>query len=208
MSTLAVLVIEARTHQDPERRREAFGELVQRFQDAAYSWAFRLLGDGHLAQDATQEAFVTAYQQLSQLREPDAFGGWLRKIVVSQAHRLRRGQRPAASDAMEKVVETAVDGPAAAVERIELKDKVLAAIQALPEHEQVVTKMFYLNGYSQQEIARMLELPLTTVKKRLQYAREHLKQIMVAMFAPPPAPVPIPVPVRTRRRTPGPADRW
>jgi hypothetical protein len=73
----------------------------------------------------------------------------------------------------------------------------LAAIQALPEREQIVTKLFYLNGYSQKEIAKLLQIPVTTVKKRLQYARQHLRGVMASMLdvVVPTAPVPVPIPV-------------
>ena len=78
----------------------------------------------------------------------------------------------------------------------------MTAVQALPENEQIVTKLFYLNGYSQKEIARLLELPLTTVKKRLQYARRNLRGILVSMmdaFVPEPDPTPLPAPIPVRR---------
>ena len=57
-----------------------------------------------------------------------------------------------------------------------MKDHVLAAIRLLPDHERTVTTLFYINGYSQQEIAAFLEVPITTVQKRMQYARQHLKE--------------------------------
>jgi len=56
-----------------------------------------------------------------------------------------------------------------------MKDHVLAAIRLLPDHERKVTTLFYINGSSQQEIAAFLEVPITTVQKRMQYARQHLK---------------------------------
>ncbi len=212
MEKMDILVINARNYNlSVNQRHLAFGELVNRFYDAAYHWAFTILGDAHQAQDAAQEAFVSAFQSLEQLREPLAFPAWLRQIVVSQAHRLVRGKQLAT-----RPIETAPDipdlepGPVALLEDAELKDKVMAAIQALPENEQIVTKMFYLKGYSQKEIAGLLELPLTTVKKRLQYARRNLKSIMVSMVdamtptAVPAEPVLAPIPVQSRRRQPRP----
>jgi RNA polymerase sigma-70 factor (ECF subfamily) len=201
MEKTDILVINARNQNlSVNQRHLAFGELVNRFYDAAYRWAFAVLGERHQAQDAVQEAFVTAFQSLEQLREPMAFSGWLRQIVVSQAYRLVRGQQPDFSP-IESTPDlpTAEPGPAAILEDIELKERVMTAVQTLPENEQIVTKLFYLNGYSQHEIARLLELPLTTVKKRLQYARRNLKGIMVSMvdsFSPQPEPVLVPVPVR------------
>lgn len=207
MEKTDILVINARNQNlSVNQRHLAFGELVNRFYDAAYRWAYAVLGDSHQAQDAAQEAFVTAFQNLDQLREPLAFAGWLRQIVNSQAFRLVRGEQPEAGS-----IETAPDlpapepGPAAILEEVELKERVMAAVLALPEKEQIVTKLFYLNGYSQHEIARLLELPLTTVKKRLQYARQNLKGIMVSMMdtmtptAVSPEPVLVPIVLRNGR---------
>ena len=204
MAGMKTLVLTARDKQiSRKRRHDAFGELLVRFEDAAFEWAFAVLADSHLAQDAVQEAFVMAYQKLEQLREPYAFPGWLKQIVVSQCHRLiRRKKIELHSIETTNHIPTPEPGPAAAVEEIELKQKVMTAIQALPEHEKVVTQLFYLNGYSQKEIAKLLELPLTTVKKRLQYARRDLKGILVSMFdvvVPAPLPVPVPVPSDPQR---------
>jgi DNA-directed RNA polymerase specialized sigma24 family protein len=74
----------------PAARREAFGELVIRFQDMAFACAFAVLGDVYLAQDAAQEAFIVAWQKLGQLREPAAFPGWFKRIVLTQCNRLIR----------------------------------------------------------------------------------------------------------------------
>jgi len=157
----------------------AFGELVERFRDAAETWAYAILEDGALAEDAAQEAFLTAYQNLDQLREPKAFPAWFKRIVLTQCSRLTR-KKTLAVELLDEDAAPAADPTDEIAER-ELKDNVLQAVQNLPEHERTVTELFYLTGYSQQEIARQLELPLTTVKKRLQYARERLKETMPAM---------------------------
>ena len=216
MQKLEKLVITARRQDiDVSERHHAFAELVSRFQESAYQWAYGILADTHLAQDAVQEGFVTAYQNLEQLREPAAFAGWFRRIILSQCGRLVRNKR-----VITRPIDLTSDlpaneaGPAAAMEMTELRDNIMTAIQALPEHEQVVTKLFYLNGYSQKEIARLLELPLTTVKKRLQYARRRLRVMMVSMtdtLAPQPVPQPKPIPVRVRSQYPVQPDnevRW
>src|SRR5215467_9981996 len=77
----------------PAVRCEAFGELVIRFQDMAFACAFAVLRDAYLAQDTAQEAFVIAWQKLAQLREPAAFPGWFKRIVVTQCTRLTRCKR-------------------------------------------------------------------------------------------------------------------
>lgn len=160
---------------DGERQR-AFVALVVAFQDTAYGYALALLGDRGWAEDATQEAFLTAYHHLDELREPAAFPGWLRRIVHTHCRRLTRlKQLPTASlDPTADPPGTSAD-PAGNLDRDELQRAVRAAIHSLPERERTVVLLFYLGHYSQTEIATFLDLPLTTVKKRLQYARERLR---------------------------------
>lgn len=204
--SIAELVTQAREQRfDTAVRQAAFAALVNRYQGMAYRVALSLLGDPDLAQDVVQEAFVTAYRQLGELREPAAFGGWLRQITQTQAYRLlRRQQLPTTSlDDVQVQGHSSLD-PAVALETIEMKQRVMAAVMALPENEQVVTRLFYVNGYSQKEIAGLLELPLTTVKKRLQYARQHLRGILTAMWTTVPEPLPalVPVPVHIEPERP------
>jgi len=203
MHELEQLVNSARNGRiSKEARQHAFAELVEQFYETAFRWAYTRLNDADLAQDATQEAFVIAYQKLHQLQEPKAFAGWFKQIVLSQAYRLLRDTRPLThAVSLSQEIATPELGPAALMENDELKEKVMTAVQALPDKEQIVTRLFYLNGYSQKEIAHLLELPLTTVKKRLQYARRNLRGILVSMmdvFAPEPELTPIPIPVQTR----------
>lgn len=166
----------------PERH-EAFGELVTGFQDMAFGCAYSVLGDFYLAEDAAQEAFITAWQSLHQLRTPEAFPGWLRRIVLTRCNRLTRGKRlqivPLEIGAN---TPSAIPDPHATTEQRELREKVLAAIKALPEKERLVTTLFYINGYTQADIGEFLQVPLTTVNKRLYLARQRLKESVIEMF--------------------------
>jgi RNA polymerase sigma factor (sigma-70 family) len=160
----------------------AFGEIVQRYQDLAFACAYAVLGDFHLAQDAAQEAFITAWRNLDQLRKPEAFPGWLKRIVLTQCNRLTRGKR-VQTVGLDGVAElpTGGAGPEALYEHKEQRLAVWRAIRELPEHERMVTTLFYINDYSQNEIAAFLEIPLTTIKKRLFCARRKLRERMLAM---------------------------
>jgi RNA polymerase sigma-70 factor (ECF subfamily) len=170
-------------------REDAFGELIARFQSVAQRWAYDVLGDAHQAQDVTQDAFLTAFQRIDQLRDPAAFPAWLKRIVLTYCSRVTRRKSPyllpldddntpALSDDTPPLAD-----PAAHAEDRDLKEQVSRAVRALPKHEREVTELFYITGYSQQEIAEALAVPLTTVKKRLQYAREHLREAMPPMSA-------------------------
>src|SRR3954464_154852 len=90
MSDVAMLVAAARLGD-----LDAFNAVVRQFQGMAYAVAYDRLGDAHLAEDAAQEAFLEAYFALGNLREPAAFPGWFRRIVVKQGDRLSRRPQPA-----------------------------------------------------------------------------------------------------------------
>lgn len=161
---------------------DAFGAIVERFQDMALAYAYSILGDFHLAEDAAQDAFIDAYRVLDALREPDAFPGWFRKVVFKHCDRIRRGKR-LQTVPLESVVEveSSEPGPAAIVERREMRDAVLQAISSLPDNERTVTTLFYINGYTQKDIAEFLEVPVTTVNNRLRASRTRLKERMIRM---------------------------
>lgn len=216
MDSLESLIQQARdrTHTQAQRHA-AFAELVIQFQQIAHRWALGRLNDGMLAQDAVQESFVIAYQKLHTLKEPKAFPGWLRQIIISQCSRLTRNQTVTIEPIQQNEQLMAAGlTPEPSLVQLEMEQRVLAAIYRLPENEREVTDLFYLWGYSQKEIAKMLEIPVTTVKKRLQYARQNLKGILVSMIdslapepTPQPKPVPIPVRIQTDHRRRYPANR-
>ncbi len=158
-------------------RHEAFGELVARFQDMAFGCAYAVLGDFYLAEDAAQEAFINAWQSLHQLRTPEAFPGWLRRIVLTRCNRLTRGKRlQIVPLELSANTPSAAPDPHTEAEQRELRGKVLTAIGALPANERLVTTLFYVDGFTQTDIGEFLQVPLTTVTKRLHSARRRLKE--------------------------------
>jgi RNA polymerase sigma factor (sigma-70 family) len=159
----------------------AFTELVRRYQDLAFGYAYAILRDFHLAQDAAQEAFIIAHSGLERLQEPAAFPGWLRGIVRHQCGRLLR-KRHVAIVSLEQAGDRALaPSPEAQVEQRDARDQVLAAIEALPDGQRAVAILFYIKEYSQAEVAAFLGLPVTTVNNRLHAARKQLKRRMLPM---------------------------
>jgi len=160
----------------------SYGEIVRRFQDLAYGYAYSLLNDFHLAEDAAQQAFVQAYRDLAKLREAEAFPGWLRRIVFTQCNRLTRGRRVSAGPLEPALhVPSSELGPPQHAESRELREAVLAALRSLPDNERTATTLFYIDGYSQKDIAEFLGLPVTTVNGRLRTSRERLRERMSDM---------------------------
>ena len=169
-----------------ERARQgdsaAFDSLVGRYQDAVYGAALATVGNPDAAEDIAQDAFVEAFLKLKSLREPAKFPGWLRRLTISACSRFMRGQHreevpiEAASD-----IASSAPSPAEIAERDEMKDMVLEAIQSLSDANRMATTLFYINGYSINEVAGFLEVPAGTVKRRLHDSRKKLKRRMIEM---------------------------
>lgn len=157
-------------------KNDAFDQLMRDFQGMAFHIAYSRLNNRQLAEDATQEAFITAYKRIGQLRDVSAFPAWLKRIVITQADRIIRRQLPALeSIESQHHLAASTPSPEALLEENELRARVQIAISALPEKERDITRDYYIKGESQREISERRDIPLATVKKRLQYARGHLR---------------------------------
>jgi RNA polymerase sigma-70 factor (ECF subfamily) len=150
----------------------------------AYRYAYTLLGDAQWAEDAVQEGLLTAYQRLAQLREPRAFSLWLRRILQTHCRRILR-QKRRALQSLEQSPEICDRrrSPQETLEDAELQRVVQATIAALPYNQQAPVTLYYLDDYSQAEIAHALNLSVDAVKKRLERARGQLAERMHEMAA-------------------------
>ncbi len=178
MSSYRDWVLQAQSS-DKAERNDAFDHLVRDFQGMVYSVAYSRLGDRQLAEDAAQEAFLTAYKRITQLQDISAFPAWMKRIALSKVDRIRRGEDPALESLDQRdCLASTETTPEAQLEELELRQRLRLAVAALPERERDVTRDYYLMGESQREISERLNIPLATVKKRLQYAREHLRGLI------------------------------
>jgi RNA polymerase sigma factor (sigma-70 family) len=182
MDALDVIVARAR-----EGEADAFGVLVRRFQDMAVGYGYSILHDFQLAEDAAQEAFFEAYRTLPKLREPAAFAGWFRRIVFKQCDRITRRRVVATvsldTSAESDVTRAAASGVSRTGNEEERKADVFEAMRQLPEHERSAMTLFYIGGYSMEEVATFLEVPLSTIKGRLHSARERLRTMLLDSVA-------------------------
>ena len=184
MNKARALVLKARDSDSTiAERQEAFCELVRMFQDMAYAAGYAVLGDFGLAEDAAQEAFISAWQKLDQLRQSEAFPGWFRRIVLTECNRLTRGQRLRTMSLDEGMnLQAPHPDPQSAIEKDELTKAAFAAIKKLSLNERMVVVLFYVNEHSQSDISAFLNVPLTTVAKRLYSARVRLRVMMIDAF--------------------------
>jgi RNA polymerase sigma-70 factor (ECF subfamily) len=165
--------------------RDAFRQLVDREAASVVRACHRILGDLHEAEDAAQEAFVTAYRSLASWRGEGPFGAWLTRIAVRIALRQAGRRRtvawldPAGSadgtttDEASAAMQTASlsaaprTDPSLLLARAERAADVRAAVAALPEPYREVVTLRFFGELSLEEIARQTERPLGTIKTHL-----------------------------------------
>jgi RNA polymerase sigma-70 factor (ECF subfamily) len=156
-------------------RLDAFEELVRRHRDRIYRIALRMLGDPSDAEDATQDAFVQAWQRLADFRSESAFSTWMHRIVTNRCLDMLRARRP--TGALPEG-ESPADRPDRIAEgRWAVADLKLAITRLTPEQRAPLV-LRDLEGLTYEEIAETLGVSLPAVKSRLHRARLELFEQM------------------------------
>lgn len=167
---------------------DAYNALVLHYQGLAYNVAYRIMGEGDSAADATQEAFISAYRALRQFRG-GSFKAWLLRIVTNACYdeMRRRKRRPAASLEALYVEDEAPDDPSLAThadsperftERGELQQAIMDCLSSLPEDQRVVSVLLDVEGLSYEEVAQAVGVALGTVKSRISRSRARLRDCL------------------------------
>ena len=163
--------------------REAFGRLVERYERSVYATALRRLGNHAEAQELTQEVFLQAMKKIVQLREPEAFGGWLRQITTRMAiNRVTRGGRTISAEP-ETLEATCVETetPLTSTLANERDRQVRAGLGRLGRLDRETLEAFYVKGQSIVEMSDQFDAPVGTIKRRLHVARKRLAEELVEM---------------------------
>ncbi|HEX7091452.1 MAG TPA: RNA polymerase sigma factor [Longimicrobiales bacterium] len=157
-------------------------ELYDAHVDRVYRLAYRLTGDDELARDCTQETFIRAFQHLGEFRGASALSTWLHSIAVSVClNTLRTVRRLRRRHADLEEADRADPGDAPGIEP-DVRERLKAAIDELPELYRVVLVMHDLEGYTHEEIGAALGMAAGTSKARLSRARGRLREAL-ARFA-------------------------
>ena len=170
---VSAVVLRARTGD-----REAFRPLVERYQNAVSAAALAIVRDVSWSHDIAQEVFVEAWSNLPQLREPNSFGPWLLQITRRRALGSLRGQvrRLSRDDAWHSLEPLAAADAETLAREHETQQELLAALESLPDDARELLVLFYREGQSTRQLASLLELSEAAVRKRLQRAREALRE--------------------------------
>jgi RNA polymerase sigma-70 factor (ECF subfamily) len=156
----------------------AFGTLVQRYQRAAYTVSLSVTRRHEDAEDAAQEAFLVALERLDECRTPERFGGWLMTIVRNRARNLIRRESLRRTEEIPDSARAGDPSPSRDVERQELREEIMEAMEELSEVQRQVVLLHDLEGWKHREIAERLELPAGTVRSHLHFARKALRRAL------------------------------
>jgi RNA polymerase sigma-70 factor (ECF subfamily) len=169
--------------------RSAFDMLVAKHERRAYQYAYRLTTSQDEAMDIVAEAFVRVFNAIQNFRGQSAFTTWLYRIITNCYLDLKKKDKSKYTVSIDSAVDHTgaeverqiIDpngGPDSTVEKHERERVIQAALKKLPEYQQAMLLMYHVEMLSYEEIAESLDLPLGTVKSRLNRARISLREIL------------------------------
>ena len=179
--------------------RKAFDELIVRYQRQAVAVSYRLLGNTQDALEVTQDAFLKAFSSLATLQKPEAFGGWLMRIVSNLSLNFRRGRKSGQQLPLDDLLggsEPAAGGgggastgvgsewmaksgdPLRTMESQEMGKKLQEALGQLPEKQRMAIIMFTIEQMPQKQVAEALDCSVEAVKWHVFQGRKRLKEML------------------------------
>jgi len=175
-----------------EGDRKCFDELIVRYQRQAVAVSYRLLGNTQDALEVTQDAFLKGFTSLGSLQKPEAFGGWLMRIVSNLSLNFRRGRKTRQQLPLDDLLSNdsstanatgsdwmAQSGdPVHKLESEEMGRKLQEALNQLPEKQRLAIVMFTIEQMPQKQVAESLECSVEAVKWHVFQGRKKLKELL------------------------------
>jgi RNA polymerase sigma-70 factor (ECF subfamily) len=160
---------------------EAFSELVELYSELAYNVALRMLHNTADAEDAVQEAFISAYKAFPKFKGDSKVSTWLYRIVVNACLMKIRKDKSRAKYLAQTGYDDAIvydwrEGPEQAAVNGELRDKLSQGLESLPEELRTAVVLRDVQGFSTEEAADMLRVTVASLKSRLHRGRVLLRK--------------------------------
>jgi len=177
-------------------QRKAFDELIRRYQRQAVAVSYRLLGNSQDSLEVTQDAFLKAFTSLATLQKPEAFGGWLMRIVSNLSLNYRRSRKTRSSqlpldDLLGATTTEQTDAagatsewmarsgdPVRKLESEEMGKRLKEALAQLPERQRLAIVMFTIDEMPQKDVAEALNCSVEAVKWHVFQGRKRLKELL------------------------------
>ena len=158
--------------------KNALTELVKLWHKTFCEKAFWLVKDADVAKDLAQDSWRTIIEKIKDLEKPESFGSWALRIVYTKSldwiNTNKRIDSHLQKYKYEQKAITIDDNS----DNEALKKTLLKTVKKLPEHQQLVIRLFYVEDYSLKEISELLKISIGTTKSRLFHAREKLKETL------------------------------
>ncbi len=157
--------------------------LVRLYQIQAYDAAYLITNDHAQAEDVVQSAFIRAFERIHQLRNVQSFKPWFMRSVVNSALSAASGRY---DSSIEALAEEAAQLPSLepsleeVLESAETRDEILVALEQLSSAQRTAVVMRYYFDWNDAEVARRLEIPPGTVRRRLRDARRRLRELLLS----------------------------
>lgn len=173
--------------------RSTFDLLISRYQRQAVAVSYRLLGNLQDALEVTQDAFLKAYTSLGTLQKPEAFGGWLMRIVSNLSLNYRRSRKLRSQLPLDDLLgptdaqqtdrggsewTAKNDDPEHRLESAEMGSRLKEALNQLPEKQRLAIIMFTIEEMPQKQVAEALGCSVEAVKWHVFQGRKRLKELM------------------------------
>ena len=163
--------------------RPAFDELIRRYQKQAVAVSYRLLGNTNDALEVTQDAFLKAFVSLKTLEQPEAFRGWLMRIVSNLSLNYRRSRKTRSQLPLDDILgpEEGASSQPDPMQRVagqELGAKLQEALSQLPEKQRAALVLFTIEQLPQKEVAETLKCSVEAVKWHVFQGRKKLKELL------------------------------
>ena len=168
---------------------DAFDELVSIYERQVFNFAYRISGNHDDALDVTQEAFIRVYNSLHTFRGDSNFTTWMYRIVKNVYLDMRKKSKSHRFVSLDESIdldensvlrqfEDERPSPEQIVTLHERDQKLQEAVSSLPDYQRIIITLYHIHSKSYEEIAQIMELPIGTVKSRLNRARLALSEIL------------------------------
>ncbi|MDI6860997.1 MAG: RNA polymerase sigma factor [Caldisericia bacterium] len=154
----------------------AFAELVEKYESDVFTYCLYILKDREDAKDLTQETFLKAFLNIKSLRKEEDFKFWLLRIARNSCFKkLRKRKMEKKLDLYEEEKEIKIDEE---IIKDEKREKLIKAINKLDKKDREILTLRDIEGYSYEEISKILKISLNLTKVRIHRARKNLKKIL------------------------------
>lgn len=163
---------------------QAFDHLARRYAKRAFAVANRLLQNGADAEDIVQDSFISAVRAMDSFDTDRPFGPWFMRIVVNKSLTAIRSRAAEAGHVRGSALmetDAVVGSSESAGERAEIRERFSAALQLLPERQQLIVQLSDVEGFTSAEIAGQLAIPSGTVRWLLHQARATLREALAPL---------------------------